>query len=205
MNNLQNLWHRLTVPRAIDADEARQEYMTKVILVILSVTGIGFFIAFIIAWVAGVVPLRSLLTSVLITIFSVGGLWLAHWGRWRLASYIPTIAFFALALRLNYESGLGSVAMLVYVLVVLLVAMLQGSKMQWVALALSIGAYLGIGWMYVQGLLPPPAAPEGRFLEWAIPVSGMLVFITILLWFHTSQLISIRNIYIFPTRLRLSQ
>jgi PAS domain S-box-containing protein len=77
--------------------------------------------------------------------------------------------------------------MLVYTLVVLLVAMLQGSKMQWVALGLSIGAYLGIGWMYAQGLLPPPSAPEGRFLEWAIPVCGMLVFITFLLWFHTSQ------------------
>lgn len=188
MNKLQNLWHRLTVPCASDADEARQEHMTKVILVILSVTGVGFFIAFIIAWVAGVVPLKSLLSSVLITIFSVGGWWLAYRGHWRVASYIPTVAFFALALRLNYESGLGSVAMLVYTLVILLVAMLQGSKMQWVALGLSIGAYLGIGWMYAQGLLPPPAAPEGRFLEWAIPVSGMLVFITTLLWFHTSQL-----------------
>jgi predicted AlkP superfamily pyrophosphatase or phosphodiesterase len=64
MNNLQNLWHKLTEPRAADANEARQEYMTKVILVILNAVGAGFLIAFVIGSVAGVSPLRSLLSTI---------------------------------------------------------------------------------------------------------------------------------------------
>jgi methyl-accepting chemotaxis protein len=186
MSDLQNLWHKLTTPRAADANEARQEYMTKVIFVVLNMVGAIFFIAFIIGWVARVSPLNSLLITILVDLFFFGGWYVAYRGYWRLASYIPPIGFFLLALRINYQNGLGAVAMLQYAIVVLLVAMLQGGKTQWAALGISIGAYLSIGWMHVQ-LLPPPPVPEDRFAEWAIPVSGMLAFITTLQWFYTSQ------------------
>jgi rsbT co-antagonist protein RsbR len=44
-----------------------------------------------------------------------------------------------------------------------------------------------MGWMQVQGLFPRVPAPEDNFVSFAVPVAGMLIFITLLQWFYTSQ------------------
>ena len=187
MDNPQNLWHRLSAPRATDEDEARQEYMTRVIYVILNVIGLVFCVAFLIGWMAGVISWQSLVVTIFIQFLLIGGWWGADRGYWRTTSYIPPLMFFLLALQVNRTSGVGSVAMVQYVIVVLLVTMLQGGKIQWVALVLCISAYIGVGWMHVQGLFPQVPVPEDKFVSFAVPVAGMLIFITLLQWFYTSQ------------------
>ncbi len=189
MNKLQNLWQRATRPQATDANAARREYMTKVILVILNVLGVAFFIGFLIGWIAGVSPPQSLVSTVIVGMIFLSGLYLAYRGHWRVAGYIPPVVFFALALFINFQNGVGGVAMLQYAIVVLLVVILQGGKVQWGALVICIGAYLGVGWMHVQGFLPStvPVPGKDNFAGWAIPVAGMLTFITALQWFYTSQ------------------
>jgi len=187
MQNLQNLWHKLTVARADNVDEARREYMTKVILVILNMVGLLFLLVFAINWLVGTISLTSLIVTVVIEILLGVSWWLAHSGYWQIASYLPPLMFVLLAVQLNYRYGPGAVAMLQYAIAVLLTAMLQGRGAQWVTVILGIGAYLGIGSMYAQGRLFSPVVPEDRFLEWAMPFSGMLVFIAILQWFYITQ------------------
>jgi methyl-accepting chemotaxis protein len=187
MNKLQTLWHQVTRPYAADANDARREYMTKVVLVILNVVGVAFFIGFLIGWIAGVSPPQSLVSTIIVGMIFLGGLYLAYRGHWRVAGYIPPVAFFLLALFVNYQNGIGGVAMLQYAIVVLLVAILQGGEVQWGALVICIGAYLSIGWAQTQGFLPTAPVPEGSLAGWAIPVAGMLTFITALQWFYTSQ------------------
>jgi methyl-accepting chemotaxis protein len=188
MNKLQNLWHQVTKPHATDANDTRREYMTKVILVILNVVGVVFFFAFAIGWIVRTTPPIFLISTTIIGLLLFGGWYLAHRGHWRVVSYIPPIVFLSLALFVNFQNGIGGVAMLQYAIVVLLAAILQGGKVQWGALGICIAAYLGMGWAHSQGLFPPAPVPgKDNFAAWAIPVAGMLAFITTLQWFYTSQ------------------
>jgi methyl-accepting chemotaxis protein len=189
MNKLRTLWHQVTNPQATDANDARREYMTKVILFILNAVGLAFFIGFLIGWIAGISPPQSLVSTFIVGMILLSGLYLAYRGHWRVAGYIPPVVFFALALFINFQNGVGGVAMLQYAIVVLLVAILQGGKVQWGALVICIGAYLGVGWVHVQGLVPSTAPVPGKdnFAGWAIPVASMLTFITALQWFYTNQ------------------
>jgi methyl-accepting chemotaxis protein len=182
-----NLWHRVTQPRATDANEARREYTTKVILVILNVVGIGLFIGFSIGWITGLLGPEVMIPTIIVDLLFAGSWYLAHRGHWRLASYITPAPFLALSMFTNYQNGAGGVAMLQYAIVILLVTILQSGRMQWVALVVSIGVYLGFGWAQTQGLLIPKKVPEQNFADWAIPVAGMLAFITALQWFYASQ------------------
>jgi methyl-accepting chemotaxis protein len=182
-----NLWHQVTQPHAADVNDARREYLTKVILAILNVVGFALLIGFFIGWITGVSPLDSLIPTIVVDLIFAGGLYMAYRGHWRVASYISPVAFFALSLYVNIQNGAGGVAMLQYAIVMLLVAILQGGKVQWGALAICIAAYLIVGWAHMQGSLVSQKIPEQNFAEWAIPVAGMLAFITALQWFYTSQ------------------
>ncbi len=186
MNKIKELWHRLTALQST-GDEARREYMTKVILVILNIAGLIFFITFIIAWLAGALPIVSVLLTVVIDTLLVASLWLAHHERWRLASYVPPVMFLFLAMQINYMEGVGAVAMLQYAIVIILATMLQGRRAQWGAWGICIIAYLAIGSLHARQLIPTPPVPEKEFARWAMPTIGMWTFITILQWFYTSQ------------------
>jgi len=187
MDALQNLWHRLTAPQSTSDDDARREYMTKVIFVILMVVGVVMPAAFFVGWLAGNTPAVSLTVTVIMEIFLVAGWWLSDKGYWRFTSYVPPILFFLLALYLNIQTGLGTIAMLQYAIALLLTSILVGGIMQWIMLGLCIGAYLYIGWMHVQGALPPIPPAEVRYMAFAVPVTGMLISIAILQWFYTRQ------------------
>ena len=75
--------------------------------------------------------------------------------------------------------------MLQYTIALLLTIILVGGIVQWLMLGLCIGAYLIIGWMHSQGDLLPTS--ETNYAFFAIPVSGMLIFITVLQWFYSRQ------------------
>jgi signal transduction histidine kinase len=187
MNSLRGLWHTLTTPRATDEDEARQEYMTKVILTILTM------VAFVL------VPLETVLASIkiiplehpLIALFTFllfsGVLWLAYRRYQRLSGYVPVIETFLVGLYLNYTRGIGSTGMCFYIIAILLATMLLGVRAQWGVFVLSFGVYLGIGWAHTRGYLPPPPVPETKFADWIMGVGGTFISITLLLQFFTGQ------------------
>jgi anti-anti-sigma regulatory factor len=187
MDTLKNLWHRLTTTRATKEDEARREYMTKVVLTILILVNSILFFPFLVGSIAGVLDPASPWETIIIVIFLIGCWWGADRGYWRLVGYIIPLIFFMLAFRTNYVLGVGSVAMLMYASVVLLAAILQEGKTQWVMLALCIATYLGLGWMHAQHLFPPAPIPEDDFTVFAVAVSGILTFLAVLQWFYTAQ------------------
>ena len=187
MTNLQNLWYRLTTPKSMDDDDQRREFMTRVIFIILVVVGSVFLVVFFIGWIMGTTPGPSLGVTAGMELFLVAGWGFSDKGYWRFTSYVPPLLFLLLALQLNVQQGLGTIAMLQYTIALLLTIILVGDIAQWVMLGLCISAYLIIGWMHVQGNLPPAPVLELNYAFFAIPVSGMLIFITVLQWFYSRQ------------------
>lgn len=98
VDTLQNLWHKLTALRSTDEDEARQEYMTKVILVIMAATMFVTAPIFFIAWRIGVYSPDMPITATLLFVLLSGGWYLAHRGYWQLSSFIPFTVLFLTAL-----------------------------------------------------------------------------------------------------------
>ncbi len=190
MKRIKNLWYLLTTPRATDEDEARQEYMTRVILTLTAdVLGISIVFA-IIAHLIRILPLQHLFIVIVANLVVWGSLFLAHIGRWRLASNIVIIGFFLNAVFDNYAMGIGSPAMLSYVVAMVISLMLEGKRRTWLVLIASIAAYLTIGLGHIQGTLPAPpvSVPRGVFGKWAIDVIFSFVVISLLLWFFSKQL-----------------
>ena len=184
---LRNLWTTLTAPRAADPDEARREYMTMVICLIMGIVSFGLMLIFGTGWGIGLFPLDSLLITVAMTLLFGGGWWLAHRGHWRVAGYIPTAVIFLTAVYGNYIGGAGAPAMVLYALAIALTAILQGEHVQWVTVALSVGAYVGIGWAQIHGYIIQLRFPETAFPNRVVIVVGTYSTIAALLWFLVSQ------------------
>ena len=187
MNNLQNLWHRLTTPRSPDENDARREYMTRVVLIMLFLVNSVLFIVSLVGAIIGVMVPGEVGQNFLIELLLLGGWWAADRGYWRWTGYAMPLIFFGLALKVNYDFGVGSPAMLIYASVVLLTIMLQEGQIRWGVLVLCIAAYLGMSWMHLQHRFPPPPAVEDSFPVFAIGVSGILIFIAVLQSFYTAQ------------------
>jgi PAS domain S-box-containing protein len=184
---LQDLWTTLTAPRAADLDEARREYMTMTICLITSIVSFLLVLIFGAGWIAGFFPLDSLLITFAMTALFGAGWWLAHRGHWRAAGYIPPAVFFFTAVYGSYIGGPGAPAMALYALAIALTAILQGEHVQWVTVAASVGAFVGIGWAQIQGHIVQLRFPETAFPNRAVIVVGTYSTIAALLWFLVSQ------------------
>ncbi len=184
---LRNLWTALTAPRAADLDEARREYMTMVICLITSIFSLGLALIFGIGWGIGFFPLDSLLITIVMAVLFGVAWWLAHRGHWRVASHIPAVVVFLTAVYGNYIGGAGAPAMVLYALAIALTAILQGEHVQWVTVAASVGAFVGIGWAQIQGQIIQLRFPETAFPNRAVIVVGAYSTIAALLWFLVSQ------------------
>ena len=187
MSSSQKLWHKLTTPRAVKADEARREYTTRVISVILNMIALIIAPLVIIGWLLNIFDLPVLVIAVCIVPLFVGGFWLAQHGHWSLVSYVLPLVVYLLGVINNFLDGPGSGAMLYYAVAIVLATMLQGAKAQWLMLVLGLGAYVGLGWAHTQGYLPPGTNPETALTEWVLDVTITLVAFTFLLWFLIGQ------------------
>lgn len=179
---LLKIWHRLTTPRQRYEDEARREYAAKVISVVL------FGMSCVLILSLGLI-VQTPLVFIPITLATLWALswWLTDLGYLRIGGLIPLLMFFAFALQTNYIEGAETSAILLYVAVIILAAMLQGGIAHWVVLVLSIGAYLGIDWALGQNLLPPPPVSREALGLWQVNVVASLTGITLLQWFYTMQ------------------
>ncbi len=182
MKQLQALWNRLTAPRAIDNSVARQEYLTKAILVMMGLTLLVFTLPILIGWIAGPFELESVIIVLLLDLPVWGGWWLAERGRWRLASYVPPAILFVQAVYVTYVTAAFSVTGLLFAIIaVLLTGILHGNRAQWTMVLLCLVSYLGAAW--VRGNYDLEDA-----ISMAISVSGSLVGITLLHWLSSHLL-----------------
>ncbi len=180
MNNWQALWHRLTVPRAADDEAARQEHMTKVLLLMAALLFLALTVSIAVGWAVRAFTFDSLVRVLLIDLAVGVGLWLAQGRYWRLAAYIlPAIfvwqaIYSTLAFGLEYSENF-------YFFAILLVGMLQGTKVQWIMLPVLLVGYLLAGWLHgdrIADLYAISALTMGSFL------SG----IAVVQWLSTSHL-----------------
>ncbi len=187
MDNLRNLWHKLTMPHSTDEAEALREYMVKVVLTIASALMLTATLLSAIGWSAALITPDIAFEILLITLVIVGAWWLAHRGHWHLGSHILLTLLLLEATYTNYVEGPGTSATLYYALLMLLSSMFHGGRAYWTTLVFSIGTYLGIGWLHARGYLPPTPAPRTEFAIWALNISVTFTGIALLQHFATRQ------------------
>jgi two-component system cell cycle sensor histidine kinase/response regulator CckA len=180
MNNIRSLWHRLTEPSSTDEVEARREHRTKIILVMVAVSLFLLSLPILIGWGVGAFDTEGVVRILCMDLVIGVGLVLAQRGHWRLGGYVPPAVFLVQALYGTYAFGLESQVAL-YLLTILLIAMLQGTRAQWVMLPVIVGAYLGTGWLHGD------RDPE-LYAVSALSISGVLVGVALLQWLSTTQL-----------------
>ena len=172
---LRLFWQCLTSPRERDEDDARREYMTRVILLMTAVTMAIFSLPVIAGWVLGSYEFQDAATILLGDALIFGGLWFTQWGHWRKTRYIPPLLTFLLASLITASNGLLNTGLLFYVAGILLTSMLIGIKAQWLMVALSAVVYLLLGWLYERTSLYDISTI-------AITVSSSFVGIALLQW-----------------------
>jgi PAS domain S-box-containing protein len=149
MNKLSRLWYLLTTPSTESEErEARQEHMTRVIFVMVS---IGFLLMSIIVSAFDLLVGEPTYTPIFMMAF-LDVLILASWylifrGFWHVSRYLLPAIFLALGGYIFSLVGLVSTGVLFLAIAVLLTSMLFGSRAQWLTVAISEVLYLGIGWL----------------------------------------------------------
>ncbi len=181
MDKLRKIWERLTAPRTTGKG-ARQEYMTRVILVILSAALVIITPLFLITWIIGLFGIDAIITALVLCLSCISCLWLVERGYVKLAIHIPFFLFLLVAVYSIYYYGIDITAVVSYVIMILLAAILQGNKAQRVALFIAITTCWIFGYEY--GL----RNPESYFVFEVVTTSISLVIIYLLLRFFTSQL-----------------
>ncbi len=186
--SLRSLWQKLTTPAALDANEARQEHMTKVTLVIASTIMVVAAPLATIGALFGILTVSFPLISSFATALLLSGLWLSRHAHWRAGGYILLSVVFANALYNNYVDGAGTTAIAYYTVVMVLSVMLLGLNSMWVSLALCLGSYLLMGVAHVQGYLSIIRVPTSTFVNFAFDILIAFVGMAVLLWFLITQL-----------------
>ena len=181
MDNPENLWHKLTVARSSDEDEARREYMTKAILVTLISALLVSTLLLVIEWYAGLFTINAPITTAVIALVLTAGWWLAHLGHWRWGRFTLLAIFSLTALYLTYSHGLEPDTLFAYTLLILLSTILLSRKAQWITLGLCIAAIASTGWVHTQ------RHPGTNIVHPVITISISLTIITLLLRFFAGQ------------------
>ncbi|MBP7736931.1 MAG: PAS domain S-box protein [Spirochaetes bacterium] len=184
---LNTIWNGLTAPRSVDPGDAIREHMAKVSSLLLGFTAAVFTVIFIIGWVLDFIPPDTLIIMVLITSIFFGGWKLSSVGFWKLSSYLPPLFIFIIAVYGNAIGGAGAPAMILYAVSIVLTAILQGHRAQWVMVVLSVTAYVAIGLAQFHGLIHQIRTPESHFENRAVIVAVSYTAIAALLWFLVNQ------------------
>jgi PAS domain S-box-containing protein len=125
--------------------------MTRSILVGLVLVAVIFLPTFLILWHKKIFTIAVPVAAVLFTtVFSTGWL-LCLWGRWRIARYLPVASFLAAGIIDASLHGPRLHNTLAFTMMILLTSILHGSRTQWLALVLSLGAILVAHYTMVSG------------------------------------------------------
>jgi anti-anti-sigma regulatory factor len=167
MDKLLELWQKVTTPRAEDADIARREHATRVVIATFSVTIFVTTLIFIIAWVVGAVSYAFPVSGLVASLFFAGSLMLIQSGHWRITSYVPPMITFLAAVYGTYLQGIETGSVLFFLLTVILAGITENKWAQWIAMLLSVIAYVGIGTAHTRGYLTVTDVDPNPLVRWA--------------------------------------
>lgn len=162
-------------------DEARKQYLTQVVLILMCAALLLFTLLVAAGWGTGMFSWGDLTIMFALDAPIVVCLWLARRGQWRWGSYLAPALMFGLGVTGSSLGGLGTMFVIFYGLAILLAGMLIGNRAQWVMVGLCTITHVGLVGVY-------ELRPLGEQLAVAITLSGGFVGIALLQWFSTRQL-----------------
>jgi PAS domain S-box-containing protein len=184
IDHLQDLWHRLTAPRATDPDEARREHMANVIILGVGVIGVAYSV------VMGVLystlpglPREPLIGAVASLPLVPLGMWLSRRGWWRIVPLAPILALLAITIYGQWTFGPYNVAIVLYGALVIIALVAYGARGAAVAAFASVASYALVGAITMEREAPAVSMPIR-----VIVLTTALAIIILLQWFFTGQL-----------------
>ncbi len=186
-SSLWNLWKHLTTPKSNNLEQARREFMTKVIILIMAFVSFCLSVIFFLGYSNKLLPIDSFFTTFILFIFFGFGFWITRYGYWQFASYIPPIIIFIAAVYGNFIGGAGAPAMLIYAVAILLTAILQGERFQWIMMGCSLLSYSLIYIAYIYGLIEISRNEQNMFVNRIVIATGTFICLSSLIWFLVNQ------------------
>jgi len=201
-DRIKTWWHILTEPKGENKEDLTREYMTKAILLIMSVLMFLAFVMVAITAIAGLFDIYSVFLVLGVAAITGGAWWLAHKGYWQIGSYLPPLIFFLVGIERLVSSGLGTAGVLAFPLAILLMAMLSEKRFHWLLMVLSIAVFVVTMQLREQGFLPPVVSPEPDPITWIVAAGIILLLITASIDFFRGQLqLTLREVRAYSAEL----
>jgi PAS domain S-box-containing protein/putative nucleotidyltransferase with HDIG domain len=144
---LNKLWHELTNPHVEDEMSARQEYLTRVIYVMVSG---GLFIMTILVLIINYgIGEPSVETNIIMTVMDllvIFGWFLIQKNHWRVSGYLLPFVFLVFSAYMIFTVGPVTTAVLQLAIAILLAGMLSGNRARWIMLLVCMFVYVVAGW-----------------------------------------------------------
>ena len=187
---LKTLWFELTNPRVKEEGHARQEYLTRVIFLMVSI-GLGLMtvIVFIINYGIGEPDHQATIIMLVMDLMMAVGWVLIGKGHLRLGGAFLPVIFLFFSAYMILTVGPVTTSVLQFAIAIMLSGMLLGNRARWIMLLVCMLVYLIAGW-----------GSGERDFELFL-TSGILLFmsltgIALLEWFFSNLLhTSLRTVY----------
>ncbi|HOD13594.1 MAG TPA: PAS domain S-box protein [Spirochaetota bacterium] len=176
-------WKKATRAASADIDDARREYITKVICFIIGLIALVFSIIFFFGWIFGRTPADSILIAL-----SMGTILIAGWiislrGHWRVSAFLPPLMVYLIGVYGYVIGGEGAPSLAFFALSILMAALLKGGVAPWIMAILSITAYFLVGMAHLMGFILPTRTLEAMFVNRLFILSAVFIGMTVLLSF----------------------
>ena len=178
---------KITGTTSGNPDTALMEYMTKTVLIVLTLVSASFSIISMAGWIFNIIPGDTVLILLSMNPLFITGWLLARHGYWRLGSLIPPTLIFSSAVYGNYIGGIDAPAMLLYVTAIILVAMLRGIRDMYWALFFSLASYLGLGVAHHLHIIEQMRSGKTVFMNRITVTISVITGITLLVRFLIIQ------------------
>lgn len=181
MKSPRAMWKTLTKPWAEDPDDARREYLTRVVVAMMIMALIAATSVILLGWAVEYFTPDSVITILLLDVSVAVAGWLTYSGRWGYASYLVPPIFLAHAIYATYFGGYGITPIALCVLAIMLTGMLHDIWLQWYMVGLTTLFYVMTAWFHGDRALD--------FVAMNTTLATILFSsLTLLQWLFTSQL-----------------
>ncbi len=180
MSNIVNFWKRIFSPLLALEPHERQNYSIRVILVMTGITLSVFSGLIFSGWVIGMFEFQDVMIMLSLLLVVIVSWQFLGRGRWQLAISLPIGIFFIMGVYGTLLNGIVTNLALFYILATILTAEYFGTNARIIFLAICLITPVSIAYFYH----PDPDS----LITGAITYGGLLIGITLLEWFSTSQL-----------------